>query len=638
MSVLGNLGDIESEAGVVTLRAIELLERKIERLENTISSLQKDNVVVASHADLEDLDNANAGHSGFASSAQLTAHLNDSGDPHSQYAEDTTTISAGTGLTGGGSLAANRTIDFDTAYGDARYGLDGTESYSGLVDVQSTSWTSGITARFDGTTWVPNDPGLDYAASGRYVYAAGDTMTGELILPVDGLTVGPVGGKRFWSLEDQHNFSGIVVINSDASIAGHWGVYSCCPSFLQHVRYETISGHNAFSGTIYCDALYGLTSLSGATIQAHQFQYQGQDTDARYALSGAPTLEEVVAAGDATPDEIKLHGGIEFDGVITAIHADNNIAYDLTVENSMTPDTSEVMRVRNAADSRTLLSLNTKGEIGVGYANSVAGFAGYVMGFIATDDEVARTGGVFAQVSHQDGDKNLSFFQGGISNAMTTVSGGMAGNYTLLGHLGAATCAVDTPDESHANLAGFVANIQRNSTSARIAPAELDETGYYSYGGVLGNWKHMCGFWHNQNTPGYYAPAAPTNTPAIYSCFHGQVNAATAGQSYGLHIKHVADDGYFDPITPSDAVGAYLEFPLWGTRKSHLFLEPSGNIFTATSDNWDGDVAMHDGNSSREKGLYEFIGAWKKLVSIAHAMTSGQVVSWNGTEFVPRSL
>ncbi|MHA2264892.1 MAG: hypothetical protein ACXAEN_21065, partial [Candidatus Thorarchaeota archaeon] len=356
-----------------------------------------------------------------------------------------------------------------------------------------------------------------------------------------------------------------------------------------------------------------------------------------YALSGighSHTLQEIIDQGDTTVTEAKFHGGIEISGAISAVHEDNNIAFDFQIEKSMTPDTSHIWQLKNIADNKILMNVNAKGELGVGYGSGAAGFPGYMMGFIATDTDAAHTGGVFAQVSHQDGDKNLSFFHGGIANAMIEVSGGMAGNYAMYGQLGAGTCAVDTPDESHAVLAGFMANVQRNSTPGQVAPNAADEAGYYSYGGLLGNWRHACGFWHNQNTPGYYAAAVPTNTPAIYSCFHGQVNAATAHESYGLHIKHRADDGYFEPITPSDSVAAYLEWPLWGTRKSNLFLEPSGNIFTDSTNNIDGDVSFHDGGSAKLKGLYEYRTEWKKLVSSSSTFASGNVVVWDGSDFV----
>lgn len=62
-------------------------------------------------------------------------------------ADSITTISAGTGLTGGGSLATNRTLSFDQTYGDGRYALSGhTHSYLALTGGTLTGSLSVIPA------------------------------------------------------------------------------------------------------------------------------------------------------------------------------------------------------------------------------------------------------------------------------------------------------------------------------------------------------------------------------------------------------------------------------------------------------------------------------------------------------------
>ena len=152
MSWEGNIGGIENEAGPITQRIIKTLVDKIKKLENQLSSISQDAQIGVSHADLEDLEYANAGHIGFASSAALTDHINGA-DPHpgyltqaegdAIYVPQTTQVIAGSGLIGGGALSQDRTIHaqvgsglylqadlfgFSTTFGDSRYALSGTVS------------------------------------------------------------------------------------------------------------------------------------------------------------------------------------------------------------------------------------------------------------------------------------------------------------------------------------------------------------------------------------------------------------------------------------------------------------------------------------------------------------------------------
>lgn len=51
------------------------------------------------------------------------------------------TIAAGTGLTGGGNLSANRTLSFDAAWGDARYATLSGATFTGNIGVKTASHT-----------------------------------------------------------------------------------------------------------------------------------------------------------------------------------------------------------------------------------------------------------------------------------------------------------------------------------------------------------------------------------------------------------------------------------------------------------------------------------------------------------------
>lgn len=53
------------------------LREQINRLENQISGVLRDVGIITSHGKLSSLDFASSGHTGFASSTQLTAHTGD---------------------------------------------------------------------------------------------------------------------------------------------------------------------------------------------------------------------------------------------------------------------------------------------------------------------------------------------------------------------------------------------------------------------------------------------------------------------------------------------------------------------------------------------------------------------------------
>lgn len=105
-------------------------------------------------------------------------------------ADTTTSISAGTGLSGGGSLAASRTLSFDVAWGDTRYALTGhthaaaTTSVAGFLSAADKTKLDGLVAG-----------GPDYqafTASGTWTKPAG--LTGNEIVLVE--EWGGGGGAR----------------------------------------------------------------------------------------------------------------------------------------------------------------------------------------------------------------------------------------------------------------------------------------------------------------------------------------------------------------------------------------------------------------------------------------------------------
>jgi len=77
---LGNL--VNAIADTPTRMTVLGLGRELTRLDRTVSTLSRNRQIQTSHADLLDLDYANAGHTGFASSAALSAHINDVANIH----------------------------------------------------------------------------------------------------------------------------------------------------------------------------------------------------------------------------------------------------------------------------------------------------------------------------------------------------------------------------------------------------------------------------------------------------------------------------------------------------------------------------------------------------------------------------
>ncbi|MGU9981452.1 hypothetical protein ACJ4V0_15560 [Phreatobacter sp. HK31-P] len=101
-----------------------------------------------------------------------------------------TSISAGTGLSGGGSLAASRTLSFDVAWGDTRYALTGhthaaaTTSVAGFLSAADKTKLDGLVAG-----------GPDYqafTASGTWTKPAG--LTGNEIVVIEAWGAGGGGG------------------------------------------------------------------------------------------------------------------------------------------------------------------------------------------------------------------------------------------------------------------------------------------------------------------------------------------------------------------------------------------------------------------------------------------------------------
>ena len=79
-------------------------------------------------------------------------------------ADDTTTISAGTGLTGGGSIGVNRTISLDTSYTDTRYVNATGDTMSGSLSMGDNNVTDIGKLNFE------NHEGTDYGVTGDVMF------------------------------------------------------------------------------------------------------------------------------------------------------------------------------------------------------------------------------------------------------------------------------------------------------------------------------------------------------------------------------------------------------------------------------------------------------------------------------------
>lgn len=81
---------------------------------------------------------------GIVGGGNLTANRTFSFDQSwgdGRYALRTRTISAGTGMTGGGDLSANRTLSFSTTWGDARYAQITGATFTGNIGVKTATHT-----------------------------------------------------------------------------------------------------------------------------------------------------------------------------------------------------------------------------------------------------------------------------------------------------------------------------------------------------------------------------------------------------------------------------------------------------------------------------------------------------------------
>lgn len=76
-------GTIRDETGVATLQAIFALQNEVKLLKRMLSTAIRSGHLIAKHSDLDKLAYADAGHTGFASAASLSAHTSNVSNPHS---------------------------------------------------------------------------------------------------------------------------------------------------------------------------------------------------------------------------------------------------------------------------------------------------------------------------------------------------------------------------------------------------------------------------------------------------------------------------------------------------------------------------------------------------------------------------
>lgn len=115
MGRIGNLG-VDFDIN----RPIRLLDDRLSSMERTFARVIKNGSIVAKHSDLQNLDYASSGHTGFASQAALTAHTTNTSNPHS------TTLQQ--------AVAANATAtSIPTLLGGINFG-------TGVTDPTSTGW------------------------------------------------------------------------------------------------------------------------------------------------------------------------------------------------------------------------------------------------------------------------------------------------------------------------------------------------------------------------------------------------------------------------------------------------------------------------------------------------------------------
>jgi len=229
----------------------------------------------------------------------------------------------------------------------------GLNSFSGLNNVQSDSWTSGDLAGFNGANWVPAS-NIESTIDNTHLRldAANDPVTGALTLN-DEFHHEPTGKKpAFFGGGLAGNYAGLVInstspwnggpgaktggfISTNTAWVDAWsGIDSAEPSglFMRMAarRFQIRFGDANWAGagathdqpgtpflTVDPDTEYKVTVptlLSSGNINAlGVLQYQGQDTDERYALSGAPHTLLGSSHSDTTGSPVSGHI-LGFDG------------------------------------------------------------------------------------------------------------------------------------------------------------------------------------------------------------------------------------------------------------------------------------------------------------------------------------
>lgn len=228
-----------------------------------------------------------------ADGTALDAHIA-AASPHSGHALTSTTISAGTGLTGGGDLSANRTlsVSYGTTAGTATQGNDARVPSQDENDaLQGTSGTPSNTNRYA----TDADARLGFAAAMAYGFGFDDgpTFSGALTKDIWSVTSASTGGTvtpRASSVGVMIQFTGTLTINHNfdfSSLGGAGGaggnggaggaavanVGSPCPagSTTQVFTYTQIAGSTVSGGSAGTSGS-GVGGVGGTGSVGRQFE------------------------------------------------------------------------------------------------------------------------------------------------------------------------------------------------------------------------------------------------------------------------------------------------------------------------------------------------------------------------------
>lgn len=299
-----------------------------------------------------------------------------------------------------------------------------------------------------------------------------------------------------------------------------------------------------------------------------------------------------------------FNGGISLgtSGVIKSAEVDGSgepaFDFDLTTTRATDP----LMRIKSSFAGKNYMLASINGEFSFG-ANVTSVVAGHVLSFTqTTTGYVSYTTGFMGSMLHANAAATPTRIEGVRGHGGINTATGLGGN--VAGVIGVAFSNADSSALSTYELTGVAGRLGA-STGTDIG---FDVNGIYADG----NWIRVSSIRANYFDRG--TTMNPTNRPAIvcgvYAPIPGYPVTATTGEQYGVETAAPSTANSF---TPGVTAAIKLVHPARGTRKAHAIWTPFAMAAGGNTGAADGDTVFDLGTNNR-KGLWEYAGAWYKLM------------------------